>query len=83
MVRTTLGEAIAKYTETPPKGEFVLVVSGAPEKEKEAASEDDAETLLRKLLSQGLSKKDAVKQAAKLLDLPKNVVYDLALNIEE
>ena len=82
VVRTTLGEAIAKYTETPPKGEFVLVVSGAPEKEKEAASEDDAETLLRKLLSQGLSKKDAVKQAAKLLDLPKNVVYDLALNIE-
>ena len=83
VVRTTLGEAIAKYTETSPKGEFVLVVAGAPEKEKEAASEDDAETLLRSLLSQGLSKKDAVKQAAKLLDLPKNVVYDLALNIEE
>ncbi len=32
--RTTLGEAIAHYTETPPKGEFVLVVAGAPEVEE-------------------------------------------------
>ena len=29
VVRTTLGEAIAKYTENGPKGEFVLVVDGA------------------------------------------------------
>ena len=82
VVRTTLGEAIARYTENPPKGEFVLIVAGAPEKEKEAATEEDAEGLLRKLLSQGTSKKDAVKQVSKLLDLPKNEVYDIALNVE-
>ena len=29
VVRTTLGEALTKYTETPPKGEFVLIVAGA------------------------------------------------------
>ena len=34
VVRTTLGEAVAKYTQTPPKGEFVLIVAGAPAKEK-------------------------------------------------
>ncbi len=83
VVRTTLGEAIAKYTENPPKGEFVLILAGAPEQEEEAATPDDAETLLRKLLAQGTSKKDAVKQVCKLLGLPKNEVYDIALNIED
>ena len=29
VVRTTLGQAVATYTETPPKGEFVLIVAGA------------------------------------------------------
>lgn len=29
VVRTTLGEALDRYRETPPKGEFVLVVAGA------------------------------------------------------
>ncbi len=83
VVRTTLGGAIAKYAENPPKGEFVLVVAGAPEKAEEEATPDDAETLLRKLLAQGASKKDAVKQVTKLLGLPKNEVYDIALNIED
>ena len=31
------------------------------------------------LMAEGLSRKDAVKQTAKELDLPKNVVYDIAL----
>jgi len=35
VVRTTLGEAVAKYTENPPKGEFVLVVAGAEPVQKE------------------------------------------------
>ena len=42
VVRTTLGAAIEKYTENPPKGEFVLVVAGAPAEEKEVATESDA-----------------------------------------
>ena len=32
-----------------------------------------------KLMDEGLSRKDAVKQTAKDLNLPKNVVYDAAL----
>ncbi len=79
VVRTTLGEAVAKYTETPPKGEFVLVVAGAPAEEKEAASSEDAAARLSQLMAQGLSRKDAVKQTAKELDLPKNVVYEISL----
>ncbi len=83
VVRITLGEAVEKYTETPPKGEFVLVVAGAPAAEKEAASDMDAAARLRQLMEGGLSRKDAVKQTAKELDLPKNVVYDIALTLEE
>lgn len=82
VVKTTLGEAIEKYTENPPKGEFVLIVAGAPEEEKEVASETDAAARVAQLMSEGLSRKDAVKQTAKELDLPKNVVYDASLNLE-
>ena len=83
VVRTTLGEAVAKYTENPPKGEFVLVVAGAPEELKEAATTDDAAQRVKALMDSGLSRKDAIKQTAKELDLPKNVVYDAALSIDE
>ena len=81
VVRTTLGEAITKYTETPPKGEFVLVLAGAPETVKEEATASDAAARVAQLMEEGLSRKDAVKHAAKELDLPKNVVYDAALHL--
>ena len=80
VVRTTLGEAIEKYTETPPKGEFVLVVAGAPAAEKEKATPADAAARVAQLMDEGLSRKDAIRQTAKELELPKNVVYDAALN---
>ena len=81
VVRTTLGEAVEKYTANPPKGEFVLIVAGAPETQKEVASETDVAARLQQLMEEGLSRKDAVKQTAKELDLPKNVVYDVSLTL--
>ena len=83
VLRTTLGEAVARYTENPPKGEFVLIVAGAQPEEKEAPTETDAAARVTQLMQEGLSRKDAVKQAAKELGLPKNVVYDIALNALE
>ena len=83
VVRTTLGEAVAKYTENPPKGEFVLIVAGAEPEEKEVPTETDAATRVAQLIEEGLSRKDAVKQTAKELGLPKNVVYDIALKESE
>ena len=83
VVRTTLGEAAAKYTENAPKGEFVLVVAGAPAQEKEVATATDAAARVAQLMAEGFSRKDAVKQTAKELDLPKNVVYDAALQDAE
>ena len=83
VVRTTLGEAITKYTENAPKGEFVLVVDGAAPAEKEVPTAEDAGAMVARLMAEGLSRKDAIKQTAKALDLPKNVVYDAALALDE
>ena len=82
VVRTTLGEAVAKYTADPPKGEFVLVVAGAPEAKKETATAEDAAARVAELMENGLSRKDAVRQAAAELNLPRNVVYSAALQEE-
>ena len=80
VIRTTLGEAIELYTQQSPKGEFVLVVAGATPEEKVSATAEDAATRVAQLVEQGMSRKDAIKQTAKELDLPKNVVYDAALS---
>lgn len=80
VIRTTLGQAIEYFTATPPKGEFVLVLAGAPEEAKELPTAVDAAARVSELITQGLSRKDAVKQTAKELDLPKNAVYAAALD---
>ncbi len=83
VIRTTLDGAIALYSQQPPKGEFVLVVAGATPEEKPAATTLDAGTRVAELVAAGMSRKDAIKQTAKELDLPKNVVYDAALAADE
>ena len=79
VIRTTLGEAVEQYTQNVPKGEFVLIVAGAEPEVQETATEEDAAARVAQLMEEGLSRKDAVKQTAKELNLPKNVVYDAAL----
>ena len=81
VVRTTLGQAIALYSEQSPKGEFVLVVAGAEPEEAPTATAEDAAARVAQLMAEGLSRKDAIKQTTKELNLPKNVVYDAALNL--
>lgn len=79
VVRTTLQGAIDLYAEQPPKGEFVLVLAGAKPPVKEEATAEDAAARVKALMEDGMSRKDAVKQAAKELNLPKNTVYEAAL----
>lgn len=82
VIRTTLGNAITMYTQTPPKGEFVLVVWGCVPEKKAAPEPADAAARVSELIAQGLSRKDAVKQTAQELGLPKNAVYSASLEEE-
>lgn len=77
--RTTLGEAAAYYDEQPPRGEFVLIVEGAAEKQEEAPTMETALARVQELLAQGMSKKDAIKQASQETGFPKNALYDAAM----
>ena len=83
VIRTTLGDAVIRYTDQPPKGEFVLVVAGAAPQQKCVATAQDAAARVAALMQAGSSRKDAVKQAAQELDLPKNTVYEAALTLNK
>ena len=72
--RTTLGEACTWYDGNEARGEFVLVVGGAPE--NNAGS--DPEAALRKALelaAAGLSARDAVRQAAEEAGVSRSALY--------
>lgn len=77
-VRTTLGGAIEHFTDKAPKGEFVLVIDGAPEAENEF-SLDDALELVAKYRGEGLSHKAACKKAAADTGFAANELYDASL----
>ena len=46
---------------------------------EESATSEDAAKRVAQLMECGMSRKDAIKQTAQELKLPKNVVYDAAL----
>lgn len=73
--RTTLGEALARYQEQEPRGEFVLVVEGASPK-KEEATLDGGLARVTELMAGGLSRKDAARQAAGELGLSRKALYN-------
>ena len=79
IVRTTLAGAAEEYRAKEPRGEFVLVVEGATPQEVAEATLDDGLRRVKALTAEGLSKKDAVRQAAKELGLSKNELYAAAL----
>ncbi len=74
--RMSLAEAEAYYEETAPRGEFVLVLDGAAPAE-EVLTLDDAVSMAKGFLAQGMSAAAAAKLAAKETGLTKNEVYRL------
>ena len=78
-LRTTIGGALAHFNETPPKGEFVLVVGGAPEEVEEDLTPEQALDIVARYRDEGKSLKEACKLAAKDTGYSKNELYALAL----
>ena len=83
VLRLTLDGAVAYYETQPPRGEYVLIVEGAPKQQESGpVSEEEALMRVQALLAEGLSRKDAVRQVAAETGLAKNQLYDAALRAQ-
>ena len=82
VLRLTLDEAVSHYEAQEPRGEYVLVVEGTKSQPPVATfwSSMDIPTHVAHYITQGMSKMDAIKQAAKDRGIPKNEVYQQMLN---
>ncbi len=83
VLRLTLGEAVAYYEQNAPRGEYVLVLEGAAEGSTAATAFWQGMTIpahVAHYMGEGMSKKDAIKAAARDRGVPKNDVYQQVLD---
>ncbi len=85
IIPTTLSEAIARYTDQPPRGEFVLIVEGATETAAPTAvtPEQAGRLALSYRDDEGLSATAAAKRAAAETGLSKGEIYRLMAGLQE
>ena len=82
VIRTTVGEAVEYYSEREPRGEYVLVLSG---NDKKTLADPSLLTLtpdghVSYYEGQGLTRKDAIKAAAKDRGMSKSDFYKLLVD---
>ena len=80
--RSTLQELLDYYSVNEPRGEFVIIVSGADEAGEVGNSEETAqspEEMVASLEGQGYSRKEAMRETAKRLGMSRRDVYQLLL----
>jgi 16S rRNA (cytidine1402-2'-O)-methyltransferase len=77
--RGSLADAAAWAAETPPRGELVFVVEGAPQ--PQAATDADVEEALTDALARGATRRDASAEVAARLAVPKRRVYAIATRL--
>ena len=82
IIRTTLSDAVAFYSENEPRGEYVLVVGGADKKDSAAfwTELDERAHVEYYMETEGMSKNDAIKAAARDRGVHKNEVYKKLAN---
>lgn len=78
--RGPLGAAVLHLEQTEPRGEYVLVLGGAPAPAE--PGRDDVENALRTRLGAGVDRKTAISAVAKELRVPRRTVYELALGLD-
>nr|WP_319489473.1 16S rRNA (cytidine(1402)-2'-O)-methyltransferase [uncultured Caproiciproducens sp.] len=83
VIRTTLSEAAAHYTDGSAKGEFVLVIEGAPKPEQTQFTLEDGVAIAKDLMENGLSASDSAKQAAAETGIKKGEIYRAILQKAE
>lgn len=77
--RGTLGEAVAWVAGKPPRGEWVLVLAGAPR--PAPAADESVRAALAERLAAGDDRRAAVSAVVASLGVPKRRVYDLAVKL--
>lgn len=78
-VRGSLKELVNYFTNNLPRGEFTLVVAGAPQEAVEAPDLRQLKEEIDRLVAAGMPKKEAIKEVAHRNHIPKRTVYDLSL----
>jgi 16S rRNA (cytidine1402-2'-O)-methyltransferase len=78
--RGTLGDAVAWVAQREPRGEFVLVLDGAPAPAE--ATDDDVRVAVDAALGRGLSPRDAAAVVATALGVPKRRAYAAAIDVQ-
>lgn len=81
--RTTLANAVSYYAEHEPRGEFVLVLAGAPHQEEAPLSLEDAVAQVLTRRANGERMKEAVRQVSADTGINKNELYDAAVRAEQ
>lgn len=79
VLRMTLGEAVAYYAQKEPRGEYVLVLEGGDGKAVQEIPDVSPVELVEYHMANGLSKKEAMREAAKTLGISRNELYELLL----
>ena len=78
-MRATLSQAAAWYQENEPRGEYVLVISGAEGTREQAVTLERGVAMVLERRERGERMKDAVRQVAADTGLARNELYDAAL----
>lgn len=78
VVRTTLVEAIEKYSKEPPKGEFVLIVQGTTEIHEVLKGWEKISIVehIEQVVKSGIERKEAIRLVAKEREISKRDVYN-------
>lgn len=81
--KTTLGEAVAHYAANEPRGEYVLVMAGAPAAEPTELTLDEAAQRALELTRQGFGPSAAAKAAAQGTPYSKSEIYKQLLVLQQ
>lgn len=79
VIRTTLAEAVSLYDEKSPRGEYVIIIEGAKENadpEESFWADMSIKEHVDGYINKGLTKKDAIKQAAVDRNAKKSDIYN-------
>lgn len=79
--RMTISMAVNFYTENNPRGEFVLVIEGAPQAVEIEQTIDEAIQKVQALVDKGMRSVDACKEIAKFCPFSKAELYSKLLDI--